>query len=105
MITKENIQNLANLSRISLDEEESESFSKDLSNLLNYVSQLDEVNLEDTQPTSQVTGLVNVLRPDDANELTKEELIARRSELLANSPSSKDGFIVVPAVFGESGNE
>lgn len=105
MITKKDIQNLANLSRITLSEEQSDSFSKDLTDLLNYVGQLDEVDLEDIEPTSQVTGLINVFRPDTPKELTKKELLALRDELLKNSPGTKDGFIVVPAVFGESGNE
>lgn len=105
MITKKDIQNLANLSRITLSEEESDSFSKDLTDLLNYVGQLDEVDLEDVEPTSQVTGLINVFRPDTPKELTKKELLSLRDELLKNSPAAKDGFIVVPAVFGESGNE
>lgn len=105
MITKKDIQNLANLSRITLSEEESDSFSKDLTDLLNYVGQLDEVDLEDVEPTSQVTGLINVFRPDTPKELTKKELLSLRDELLKNSPATKDGFIVVPAVFGESGNE
>lgn len=104
MITKEDLQKLADLSRLNLSDEELNSFETDLSGLVDYVSQLDELDLKDIEPTSQVTGLMNVFREDMLDSKSQEDLLANRELFLKNAAAVQDGFIAVPAVFEDIDN-
>lgn len=104
MITKEDLQKLADLSRLNLSDEELNGFETDLSGLVDYVSQLDELSLKDIEPTSQVTGLMNVFREDVLDNKPQEELLANRELFLKNAAAVQDGFIAVPAVFEDIDN-
>lgn len=63
-LTKDQVQHVGALARIGLKEAEIEKFQTQLSGILDYVSQLNEVNTEGVPPTAQVTGLTNVTRED-----------------------------------------
>lgn len=99
-ITNEQIEHIADLSRIELSKNEKENFSRDLSSIIDYVEKLKEVNTNDVSETSQVTGLENVYRDDSATELTQININKdiNRKELLKNAPEEKDGYIKVKAV-------
>ncbi len=92
-VTKDEIKKLANLSRIKLDDEEAESLRSELEKILGYVDQLSQVDTEGIEPTSQVTGLVNQMRPDE-----EEDYGTTREDLLKNTPDQKDGYIKVRKV-------
>ncbi len=92
-VTLDEIKKLADLSRIRLEAEEAESLRTELEKILEYVDQLAEVDTEGVEPTSQVTGLVNQMRPDEVKDYG-----ASREDLLKNTPDSKDGFIKVKKV-------
>ncbi len=64
ILSHDDILKLAQLARLSLSDEEVESFINEISSILNYVEQLNEVETDNLEPTNQVTGLVNVWRPD-----------------------------------------
>lgn len=66
---------------------------RDLSEILSYVEQLQQVNTDDVEPTYQVHGLETVTRVDEVVDygITQEEL-------LANAPKQSNGSIVVPRV-------
>lgn len=104
MITKEDLQKLADLSRLNLNDEELNSFESDLSGLIDYVSMLDGLELKDIQPTAQVTGLMNVFREDKTENRSQAELLANRELFLKNAANVQDGFIAVPAVFEDVDN-
>ena len=57
-------ENLTKLSRLSLSDQDKESFQKDFENILQYVAQLSEVNTENVEPLVQASGLKNVFRED-----------------------------------------
>lgn len=84
---------LADLSDFSLSETEAESLGKDLQGIIKYISQLDELNTDDTKPTYQVFEMENVWRDD---EILPQE--ANREELLALTREEKDHQIKVPRV-------
>jgi aspartyl-tRNA(Asn)/glutamyl-tRNA(Gln) amidotransferase subunit C len=86
MLSNEEVQHIAKLARLGLKEGESEKFAQQLSSILDYVQQLDEVDTENVPETSQVTGLENVSRED------KVERVCEKDELLACSelPIEKD---------------
>ncbi len=89
------VKHVAKLARLSLEEKEAEEFSKELAEILGFVEQLKEVETEKVEPTSQVTGLENVMRLDEAEKSD----IDTRKKILANAPEKKDGYIKVKAVF------
>ena len=59
-ISKEEIDNIAELSRLELSAEEKEKFGEQLGSILDYVEQLSEVDTTDVEPTAQVSGLIDV---------------------------------------------
>lgn len=68
MISKEQVKHIAKLARLSLTEQEIKKFQKELSDTLDYINILKELNVEKIKPTSQVTGLNNVYREDKAGK-------------------------------------
>ena len=92
-ITREEINHLAKLSDFSLTEEEKESLGSDLKNIINYISQLNELNTDGVEPTYQVFEMENVWRDDVVLEQE-----ASREALLALSKEQKDNQVKVPKV-------
>ena len=87
------IEHLAELSNFSVSKEQTESLKKDLGEILKYISQLDEVDVEAVEPTYQVFEMENVWRDD---EILPQE--ALRDDLLALAKEQKDNQIKVPKV-------
>ena len=92
-ITRDNVLHLAKLSNISLSEEQIEPLMHDLDNIVNYFSQLDELNTENVEPTYQCFDMQNVWRED-----VIEDFEANREDLLALTVESEDNQIKVPKV-------
>ncbi len=92
MLTKEEVIKIATLARIELTEAEVEKFQKDLSTVLDYVAELNQIDIEGVEEVSQVTGLVSVQRRDEP------VLSAHREEILSQAPETKDGFYKVKAI-------
>lgn len=92
-IKREDILHLAVLSNLSLKEDEIEPLKKDLEGIIRYISQLDELDTEDVEPTYQVFEMENVWRSDEvlAQDATREELLALTKE-------EKDNQVKVPKV-------
>lgn len=86
-IKKEEIKHIAKLANLEISEKEIEKYSKQLSSVVDYVGQLDEVETKNVTPTSQTTGLINVKRKDKINlnnSLTVEESLLGTDETLNN---------------------
>lgn len=92
-ITREDVVHLAELSNISLAEDQIEPLIKDLDNILGYISQLDELDTDNVEPTYQCFDMQNVWREDEI-----EEFEAKREDLLALTRESEDNQIRVPKV-------
>jgi len=92
-ITREEIQHLAELSSISLSDAEIDSLGVDMSRVIEYVNQLDELNTDDVEPTFQVFEMENVWRPDELQQFE-----ADRESLLALTTEAEDHQIKVPKV-------
>ena len=84
---------LANLSEFAVSDEEAKALQKDLSGIIRYISQLDELDTGDVEPTYQVFEMENVWRED---EILPQE--ADRGALLALTKEEKDNQIKVPKV-------
>lgn len=89
------VQKVATLANLPLTSEEEEKFSKELSETLDYVNQLESVDTKGVEPTSQVTGLENITREDEIGQSLTQE------EALSNSKSSYKGYIKVKAILSE----
>ena len=92
-INREDILHLADLSNLTLEEGEIDSLSHDLQAIINYISQLDELDVSNVEPTYQVFEMENIWRDDTV--LTQD---ASREQLLALSPKAKDNQVEVPKV-------
>lgn len=79
-LTKEQVEHIAKLARLKLSEAEIAKFQTQLSGILDYVEQLNEVGTDNVEPTAQVTGLTNVTRED------KPEKLENTGALLECSP-------------------
>lgn len=73
-LSKEQIEHIAKLARLELTTEELEKYGQQLSAVLGYIDQLQEIDVTGVEPTAQVTGLVNVLREDIAKPWDEEEI-------------------------------
>ncbi len=92
-LSRADILKLAKLAKLKLDDDEIESFRTEISEILGYVEQLQNVDVDDLEPTYQVTGLKNVTRKDQPINYG-----ATPADLLKNAPETKDGYIKVKRV-------
>lgn len=89
-LTRDDVLKLARLARLELSEEEVGQFTKEISAILEYVEQLQEVDVSGLEPTAQVTGLTNVTRADVVKHYG-----ATPEELLKNAPALEQNQIKV----------
>lgn len=87
MLTKDEVKKVAALARLELSEEEVETLTPQLSNILGFIDQLKEVDTINVEPTAQVTGLSDVWRADEYENWDKAEIAAA----LAQAPAGLDG--------------
>src|SRR5688572_18929446 len=64
-LTRADVLKLAQLARLELTDDEIEEYSRELTEILQYVEQLADVDVAGLKPTNQVTGLTNVTRDDE----------------------------------------
>lgn len=89
---KIDVSHVAKLANLPLSEEEKKKFEKELSETLDYVNQLEKIDTKDVEPTSQVTGLENVTRDDEAKPSLPQK------EVLKNAKATHNGFFKVKAI-------
>lgn len=92
-VQQDTINHLANLSDISLSDDEKTALKSDLEGIFKYISKLDELDTEGVEPTYQVFEMSNVWRPD---EILEQD--ADREALLALTKAEEDHQIKVPKV-------
>ena len=92
-ITKETVEYVARLARLSLEEGEISKFQDQLSSILNYIEQLNEVDTKNTPPTTHVLpSMKNVFREDEIKVSLSPD------EALQNAPERKENFFKVPRI-------
>lgn len=97
IISKEDVKHVAMLARLRLDEKEVTKFQKQLSGILEYIEQLNEVDTENTSPTAHVlSSMKNVFREDELKPSIPAE------EALGNAPARYEGFFKVPKVIKDA---
>jgi len=91
-ITKKEVEHVARLARLELSEQEKETLTDQLSNILTYVEQLNELDTKGVEPTSHVLDINNVMREDVPEASLPQDLA------LANGPDKALGHYKVPKI-------
>lgn len=94
-ITRDDVLKLAKLARLDLDDTEIDSYSRELTDILRYVEQLQGVDVTGLEPTTQVSGLTNVMRKDEVVDYGYAP-----KELLKNVPDTQEDYIKVKRMVG-----
>ncbi len=92
-LTKKDVLHVAELANLDLTEDEVRKFLPQLASIVDYISQLDEVDTQGVEPTSQTTGLSNVFRADDVKLSSLDQEGA-----LSGTDNVYNGFFKVPAI-------
>ena len=86
------VRRIARLARIKITDQEAQALEKELSGILDWVEQLDEVDVANVEPMTRVMPMSLKQREDRVTDGGIAE------EVLANAPERSDDFFVVPKV-------
>lgn len=90
---KIDVAHVAKLANLSLSPEEEKKFETQLSEVLEMVGKLNDVDTTGLEETSQVTGLENVTREDTPIESLSQE------DALSNASAQHNGLFMVKGIF------
>jgi len=93
-LKKADVLHVAKLANLNLTESEIKKFLPQLSSIIDFISQLDEVDTKGIDPTSQTTGLTNVFRED---QVMSDKLLSQ-DEALSGTEETYNGYFKVPAI-------
>ncbi len=88
----EEVRKVASLARLALSEDELKTYGQQLTQILDYVKLLDEVDVDDVQPMPHAVDLQNVFRNDE-----RQESLPRKAAL-ANAPKTDGDYFQVPQI-------
>lgn len=91
-VSIEDVDYISGLARLQLDEEEKMELSRNLSDIIQFANQLNQIDLSHIEPTAHVMPLNNVFRADEGRDGQERAL------LLKNAPAERDGYFFVPKV-------
>jgi aspartyl-tRNA(Asn)/glutamyl-tRNA(Gln) amidotransferase subunit C len=92
MISRQDVEHVARLSRLALSEADVERMREQLSGILAYIDALRGVDTAGVEPTSHAVPLLNVMRADETGPCLPQD------EALANAPDRSDAFFRVPRI-------
>jgi aspartyl-tRNA(Asn)/glutamyl-tRNA(Gln) amidotransferase subunit C len=92
MLSKKEVKHIAGLARIGLPEKDIEKFSKDLSDVLEWVKELQETDVNSVAPTAHITGTENVTREDKARDFMDKD------KIIGIFPDRQDGYGKVKSI-------
>ena len=91
-LDRSDVEKIAHLARMALDESQIESYAKDLSNILTLVEQLESSNTDQVEPMAHPLHMAQRLREDRVTE------VDHREENQAVAPNVEAGLYLVPKV-------
>ena len=86
------LEQVVKLARIDLTPEEKERIAPQMAEILKYVKQLKELDVECVKPTAHAVPLTNVMREDAVGKSLSHE------DALRNAPQKANGLFVVPKI-------
>ncbi len=93
MISAKEVRHIAKLAKLELTDREVKKFSGELSDILDFFKTLQEVKTDKVEETSQVTGLMNVVRSDEIEVDGQEDAL-----LQCTSHKVKDHSVQIPKI-------
>lgn len=90
--SKEDVKYFADFVRIGLSEKDKENFSAKIADLIESVSNLNEVDVTGVEPMTHPVAMINVLRDDQPKDVLDREV------MLASAEDQEDGLIKVPDI-------
>jgi len=91
-VDKDTVRRAAHLARIAVKEDELEPMAQKLNGILDWIEQLQEVDVEGVEPMTSVTPMRLKRREDVVTDGN------RQADILANAPDAREGFFAVPKV-------
>ncbi len=91
-ISKEDVEKVAKLARLQFSGEEVETFTSQMTDILKYIEQLNELDTEGVEPTAHVLPIQNVLREDKVTNGKPSKTI------FVNAPKEEEHQFKVPQV-------
>ena len=91
-ISNQEVEHVAHLARLKLNEEEIILYTHQLNSILEYAVKLQQLDTSGVMPTAHAVQLYNVMRDD------KIEVSMPQNQVLANAPEAEDGFFQVPRI-------
>lgn len=91
-VTKEDVEYIAGLARLSPDEETKEQLVAEMDKILSYMDKLNELDTSGVEPTMHAISMMNVYRDDEAGGSLD------RDTALSNAPSSDGEYFLVPRI-------
>ncbi|MFN6485431.1 MULTISPECIES: Asp-tRNA(Asn)/Glu-tRNA(Gln) amidotransferase subunit GatC [unclassified Nostoc] len=92
MIDQEQVHKVANLARLELTPEEEEQFTSQLGSILDYIEQLNELDVSNVLPTTRAIDVSNITRED------KLQPYPDRESILNGAPEQEGEFFKVPKI-------
>ena len=91
-ITQEDIEYVANLAQLTLDNDAKERLRKEMAEILSYMDKLNELDTSNVEPMMHVQKVTNIFREDVAGESLD------RQTALSNAPKADDEYFLVPRI-------
>jgi len=92
-LSSDQVRWVAHLARLEMSPADRQAMAEQLSSILDYVSQLNEVATEGVEPLAHPLGIENVFRADDPGQSLSAD------QALAHAPDRRENFFAVPPVF------
>ncbi len=93
-INQDTIKHVANLANIPLQPDEIRQLTQAFQKTLKVVDELQQISVDDVEPTHQVTQISNVWRSDT---IDRGQMLSQQ-QALANAPQTHQGYFVVPRI-------
>ena len=94
-VTKKDVEKIAELAQLKFSEEELESFTPQMNEILAYMDKLNELDTENVEPLSHPVEQTNVFREDEL----KPSITTKNA--LKNAPAKDEQYFKVPKVIGD----
>tara|TARA_B100000212_G_scaffold278805_1_gene218507 strand:+ start:304 stop:597 length:294 start_codon:yes stop_codon:yes gene_type:complete len=92
-ITEDQVKKVAQLARLSLDNNQVRHHAEQIDKILDYINQLEKIDTKEVPCTTRAIEVINVLRADLNNKFED------RDQLLNLAPSRENDFFKVPKIF------
>ena len=91
-VDKDTVRQIARLARIRVPEDQLEPLAGELSNILGWIEQLNELDTEGVEPMTSVVAMQAPMRDDEVNDGGIPD------QIVANAPAAADHYFAVPKV-------